>query len=142
MFESARLSKSKIIIQYEKYDIKKKIWNIKKAHVVHDLCGHPNTNECRRVHNSTQLGHGSKVGLRFLDSLSSGKALRRSLSVIVNLRLRLSGSKSVFNRLSVVDDLSGHPDVSWYVRLGDRLNVYVGFSDCVKLCDGGGDSLS
>lgn len=88
-----------------------------KVHVVDDLSGDPNTGECRRLHNSAQLGHSGKVGSSLLDSCSRGIGLCRSLSVNVGLRLRLSGSESVFEGLGVVDDLGGHPDISCWHNL-------------------------
>lgn len=86
-----------------------------KAHIVDDLRGHPDTGERSRLHNSTQLGHGSEVGRSLLNSCSRCIGLRRSLSVNVGLRLRLSGSEGVFEGLGIVDDLSGHPDIGcWH----------------------------
>ena len=96
-----------VITQYE---IAKKIEL--KAHVVDDLCGNPNTGICRRLRNSAQLGHSSKVGGSLLDSCGRSISLSRSLSINIGLRLRVSGSESVFEGLGVVDDLGGRPDVS------------------------------
>jgi hypothetical protein len=69
-----------------------------KAHIVDDLCGDPNTGECRRLQDRTELGRGSRVGCSFLDSCNRGIGVCRSLSinVVLRLRLRLCISESVF----------------------------------------------
>ena len=103
-----------VITQYEiATTAKEKIMKIElKAHVVDDLCGNPNTGICRRLHNSAQLSHSSKVGGSLLDSCGRSIGLSRGLSVNIGLRLRVSGSESVFESLGVVDDLGGRPNIS------------------------------
>jgi len=94
-----------------------------------------------------QLSFGNKVGLGFLDRLGCSVRLGCGLSVDVSLRLGLSGSESLLQRLGVIDDLGRNPDASsWHHLdrgndLGNLLDVGLGLDNGFVHGDRGRDGL-